>query len=173
MMILLKPKKGGFLRPFGCGWFIREYLLGNQPYGAPEVDPFKGAPQAEIFFQYKTALIAESAMDRALQQVEEESKKQNKIFSIEHVARYYLQHIGRIPYKTTACRYHSFVVYFSQLTRLGWVEFSGYDERSAFQDNYTHGQPRKYYRLTEAGRMASDSAWANPQKSERDLRHHF
>jgi hypothetical protein len=35
----LKPKRGGFLRPFGCGWFIREYLLGNGPYGSPKIDP--------------------------------------------------------------------------------------------------------------------------------------
>jgi len=63
-----------------------------------------------------------------------------------------------MPYKSSACRYHSFVVYFSNLQRLGWVEFTGKEELSAFQDHYTAGQPRRYYRLTPAG-MA---AWANP-----------
>ena len=34
----LRPNRGGFLRPFGCGWFIREYLMGDGPEGAPAVD---------------------------------------------------------------------------------------------------------------------------------------
>jgi DNA-binding PadR family transcriptional regulator len=42
------------------------------------------------------------------------------------------------------------------------VEESGKEERSAFQDNYPRGYPRKYYRLTDAGRAASEAAWANP-----------
>lgn len=40
---LLRPARGGFLRPFGCGWFIRELLLGNAPYGSPVIDPDVGA----------------------------------------------------------------------------------------------------------------------------------
>jgi hypothetical protein len=42
------------------------------------------------------------------------------------------------------------------------VEPSGKLEPSAFQSNYPPGQPRKYFRLTVAGKAASDSAWANP-----------
>ncbi len=30
----LRPVKGGFLRPFGCGWFIRQYLAGAGPEGS-------------------------------------------------------------------------------------------------------------------------------------------
>ena len=49
------------------------------------------------------------------------------------------------------------------LRRLGWVELSGREEPSAFQDNYPEGPPRRYYRLTAAGRAAGDAAWANPR----------
>jgi len=42
----LRPARGGFLRPFGCGWFIRQFLLGYAPEGSPVVDPDIGAPQA-------------------------------------------------------------------------------------------------------------------------------
>ncbi len=44
MVELLRPIMGGFLRPFGCGWFIREFLLGNGPEGRPKIDPNRGAP---------------------------------------------------------------------------------------------------------------------------------
>lgn len=50
MTIPLRPERGGFLRPFGYGWFIREFLLGKAPYGSPAIDPEQGAPQAEIFY---------------------------------------------------------------------------------------------------------------------------
>jgi hypothetical protein len=39
----LMPARGGFIKPFGCGWFIREYLLGHGPEGSPKIDPKKGA----------------------------------------------------------------------------------------------------------------------------------
>ena len=35
----LRPVKGGFLRPFGCGWFIRQYLAGMGPEGSTKIDP--------------------------------------------------------------------------------------------------------------------------------------
>ncbi len=60
---LLKPKRGGFLRPFGCGWFIREFLMGNGPYGSPSIDSHIGAPQSDIFYYYKMALIRATALD--------------------------------------------------------------------------------------------------------------
>ncbi|MDV2988876.1 MAG: hypothetical protein P3T54_01765 [Dehalogenimonas sp.] len=167
MVIQLRPKKGGFLRPFGCGWFIREFLLGNAPYGSPTVNPIVGAPQAEIFHSYKIAIINETAMDRAVRMAEKVAKKQDQRFSPDRVDDLLKKITPSIPYKTTACRYHSFVVYFSMLKRLGWVEPSSHTERSAFQDNYPQGPARKYYRLTRVGLGAGDSAWANPQKAER------
>ena len=47
MVDLLRPVRGGFLRPFRCSWFIREFLMGNGPYGSPMIDPNVGAPQAD------------------------------------------------------------------------------------------------------------------------------
>ena len=153
MTLPLKPKKGGFLRPFGCGWFIREYLLGNAPFGSPIIDPDVGAPQADIFHYYKMAIIKTTALDRATEAEEKRSKREKRSIepiNIENLTEKYLR---RLPYKAQGCRYHSFVVYFSNLIRLGWVEATGREEPSAFQSNYPHGPPRKYFRLTYAGNM--------------------
>jgi len=158
----LKPARGGFLRPFGCGWFIREFLLGNGPGSSPQIDPNIGAPQADIFYYYKKALLKAIATDRATRQEEREAKRSKRRISPDRIERLTQRYLLRTPYKSTGCRYHSFVVYFSNLQRLGWVEESGKVERSAFQDNYAPGYPRKFFRLTEAGRAAPESAWANP-----------
>ncbi len=63
MVELLRPARGGFLRPFGCGWFIREFLMGHGPEGSPAIDPVTGAPQADIFYHYKLALHRAYAED--------------------------------------------------------------------------------------------------------------
>jgi hypothetical protein len=34
MVEALRPARGGFLRPFGCALFVREFLLGHSPNGA-------------------------------------------------------------------------------------------------------------------------------------------
>jgi len=65
MTLTIRPKRGGFIRPFGCGWFIRAFLAGNAPFGSPVISPSIGAPQADIFRFYKDALRQVSAMDRA------------------------------------------------------------------------------------------------------------
>ncbi len=52
----LIPGRGGFLRPFGCGWFIREFMLGHGPEGSPSIDPRIGACQEDVFYRYKKAL---------------------------------------------------------------------------------------------------------------------
>ena len=166
----LRPNKGGFLRPFGCGWFIREFLLGNAPEGAPAIDPDVGAPQADIFRYYKQALFRKYAedwaFDDALAEVKAREKKLKRKLTGDEEAEIFdkveKRYLGRIPYKLTSCRFHSFVVYFSNLQRLGWVEFTGREEPSQFQDHYSPGPPRKYFRLTKAGREAGDAAWSNP-----------
>ena len=163
MVELLKPTRGGFLRPFGCGWFIREFLLGHGPEGRPEIDPNRGACQADIFYHYKTALLQAVALDRATRQEEKQARREKRAIDPERIEQLTERYLARLPYKTTSCRYHSFVVYFSNLQRLGWVEPSGKEEPSAFQDHYPPGPPRRYFRLTNAGRAASDAAWANPQ----------
>jgi len=132
----LKPARGGFLRPFGCGWFIREFILGNGPGGSPEIGPNIGAPQADIFYYYKKALLKAIATDRATRQEEREAKGGKRRISPDRIERLTQRYLLHTPYKSTGCRYHSFVVYFSNLQRLGWVEESGKEERSVFQDNY-------------------------------------
>ena len=162
MIQLLKPRRGGFLRPFGCGWFIREFLLGNSPYGSSAIDPNIGAPQSDIFYYYKVALINATALDRATRQEEKQAQREKRSIDPNNIDILAKRYLSKMPYKANGCRYHSFVVYFSNLQRLGWVEPSGKVEPSAFQSNYPPGQPRKYFRLTASGLGASDSAWANP-----------
>jgi len=158
----LRPARGGFLRPFGCGWFIREFLLGHSPNGSPRIDPEIGAPQADIFYNYKTALLKAIALDRATRREEKQARREKRTIDPEKIERLTEKYLARIPFKVTGCRYHSFVVYFSNLQRLGWVEFTGREEMSAFQDHYPQGQPRRYFRLTHAGKAASEAAWSNP-----------
>jgi len=158
----LRPARGGFLRPFGCGWFIREFLLGHGPNESPRIDPNVGAPQADIFYHYKTALFKATAVDRATRHEEKQARREKRAISPEEIERLAERYLARIPYKTTSCRYHSFVVYFSNLQRLGWVELTGKEEASGFQDHYPLGQPRRYFRLTDAGKAASEAAWSNP-----------
>jgi len=158
----LRPARGGFLRPFGCGWFIREFLLGHGPNGSPKIDPNVGAPQADIFYHYKTTLLKATAADRATRHEEKQARRERRAIDPERIERLTERYLARIPYKTTSCRYHSFVVYFSNLQRLGWVEFTGKEDASAFQDHYPPGPARRYFRLTKAGREAGDAAWANP-----------
>jgi len=159
----LRPSRGGFLRPFGCGWFIRELLSGHGPNGSAVIDPAVGAPQADIFYHYKMALIEATALDRATRYEERQARREKRGISPDNIERLTERYVARSPYKASGCRYHSFVVYFSMLQRLGWVEPSGKEEPSTFQDHYPPGPPRRYYRLTQAGREASDAAWSNPQ----------
>ncbi len=162
MVELLRPARGGFLRPFGCGWFIREFLLGHGPNGSPRIDPDVGAPQADIFHHYKLALMRATALDRAVRTEEKRARREKRPISPDNIDKLAERYLARMRYKAQGCRYHSFVVYFSNIVRLSWVEPTGREERSAFQDNYPPGPPRRYYRLTEAGREASDADWANP-----------
>jgi len=74
----LRPSGGGFLRPFGCGRFIREFLPRNGLEGSPEIDPSIDACQADIFFNYKKALLKVIATDRATRQEEREAKHRKR-----------------------------------------------------------------------------------------------
>ena len=162
MVELLKPTRGGFLRPFGCGWFIRELLLGKGPYDSPRIDPDIGAPQADIFHHYKMALMKVTALDRATRAEEKRARRDKRPINPDNIESLAERYLGRMSYKAQGCRFHSFVVYFSTIQRLGWVEATGREEPSTFQEHYPPGPPRRYFRLTKAGREASDAAWANP-----------
>jgi hypothetical protein len=161
MAELLKPQRGGFLRPFGCGWFIRQFLMGTGPMASPAINPGEGAPQADIFYHYKNALLREIAVGRATAAEERQASRQQRGISPSAIEKMTEKYRAVLPYKSHGCRYHSFVVYFSNLKRLGWVEFTGRVEPSSIQ-SYGAGQPRRYYRLTALGLAASNIAWANP-----------
>jgi hypothetical protein len=162
MTLPLRPKRGGFLRPFGCGEFIREFLFGKGPYGSARVDPDVGACQADICHEYKMALMRATAVDRATRAEEKRARREKRPIDPDNIEELAERYLTRMRYKAQGCRYHSFVVYFSTLQRLGWVEPTGKEESSAFQDHYPPGPPRRYFCLTKAGRGASDAAWANP-----------
>lgn len=161
MVTAIRPTRGGFLRPFGCGWFIREFLLGNSPEGAPAIDPDKGATQADINYHYKAALVRAFARDSAERIISDMVKRGIEV-TLERADEIYQVELKKIPHKYTRMRYHSFLVYFGMLKRLGWVEETGEVEASAFQENYPTGPSRKYYRLTAAGREATLAEWSNP-----------
>jgi len=161
----LKPKRGGFLRPFGCGWFIRKFLMGHGPNGSPVIAPNVGAPQADIFHHYKMALMRATALDRATKVEEKRARREKRLINPDNIESLTEKYLGRMPYKAQGCRFHSFIVYFSTIQRLGWVEATGYEEPSSFQEHYSPGQPRKYFRLTKAGKKANDSAWGNPHRA--------
>ena len=164
MTLPLRPKRGGFLRPFGCGLFIRDFLLGKGPYGSSRIDPEVGAPQADIFKQYKLALMKASAEDKAIRTEEKRARMENRRIDPDNIEKLIKVYLSRMAYKAHGCRSHSFVTYFSMLQKLKWVEPSGMVEKSHFQNNYPGSQPRIYFRLTEKGKSASDSQWANPHK---------
>jgi hypothetical protein len=160
----LRPSRGGFLRPFGCGQFIRAYLSGEGPYGSKVIDPNKGACTEDIRSAYKNALLQAHAEDMVALALEEGIE-----LSPEEALR-------RIPHRLTSVRSQSFYRYFHLLKQLGWVELTGEEEPSfpggmpgARVERTIQGttlvevpQPRRFYRLTAKGREAQESAWSDP-----------
>ncbi|MCK4792152.1 MAG: hypothetical protein KAV87_50955 [Desulfobacteraceae bacterium] len=165
MTLLLKPKRGGFLRPFGCGEFVRDFLLGKGSHDSTRIDPEIGAPQADIFREYKLTLMKATAVDRATRVEEKRARREKRSIDPDNIDKLAEKYLSRMAYKGQGCRFHSFIVYFSNIQRLCWVEATGQEEFSEFQDHYPPGQPRKYFRLTKAGIEAGDAAWANPLRA--------
>ena len=161
MVMRLAPGRGGFLRPFGCGWFIRQYLLGNGPEGSTKIDSSRGAAQADINFEYKEALARATARERA-ERIISRMVVSGADVTEEQAERIYEREMKRISRKFTHMRYHSFLMYFGVLKRLGWVEVTNETEPSAIQDNYPDAPQRTYYRLTKKGVQAGDELWSNP-----------
>jgi len=157
----LKPNRGGFLRPFGCGWFIREFLLGKGPEGSKVIDPDRGAPQADINYEYKEALARATAREHA-ERVISRMVVSGADVTEEQADRIYERELKRVSRKFTHMRYHSFLMYFGVLKRLEWVEATQETEPSAIQDNYPVAPERTYYRLTREGIAASEESWSNP-----------
>jgi hypothetical protein len=108
------------------------------------------------------ALMRATALDRAVRTEEKRARREKRPISPDNIDKLTERYLTRMRYKAQGCRYHSFVTYFSTIQRLGWVEPTGMEEAPAFQDRYPPGQPRRYFRLTKAGKEASDAAWSNP-----------
>ena len=108
MVLQLKPKRGGFLQPFGCGCFIKEFLSGNGPYGSPRINPDTGAAPSNIFHHYKQAIIRETALDRATRTEEKRARKEKGIINPDNIDKLFKKYLVRMPYKAQGCRYHSF-----------------------------------------------------------------
>jgi hypothetical protein len=163
MIESLMPIRGGFIKPFGCGWFIRECLKGHGPEGSPKLDPKKGACQEDLFYLYKIALHQAYAQDATDFENEQRVSRGKHIYSEAEYAERVQYLMSRMPYKLVKCRYHSFQRYFHWLKQLEWVEFTGREEPAAIQKYYPEAPPRRYYRLTRKGIKASEREWSNPQ----------
>jgi hypothetical protein len=157
----LRPNRGGFLRPFGCGWFIREFLLGKGPEGSKVIDPARGSTQADINYEYKEALARATAQEHA-ERVISRMVVSGVDVTEEQAENIYQRELKRVSRKFTHMRYHSFLIYFSVLKRLNWVEATSETEPSAIQDNYPPAPKRVYYRLTKEGIEAAEELWSNP-----------
>lgn len=167
MVQQVRPSRGGFLRPFGCGLFIRDFLQGLGPFGSPRIDPEIGACQADIFYHYKLALHRHYAEEAIDQEQEARVKRGEDLYTEEEYARRLEWHLSQLPYKLVKSRYHSFRRYFHYLKQLGWVEATGQEEVSTLQDitgGHPDAYPRQFYRLTRPGLEATEEEWANPQR---------
>ena len=149
------------MRPFGCGWFIREFLLGRGPEGSRTIAPEQGAPQADINYEYKEALARATARERA-ERIISRLVVSGADITEEEAERIYESELKRVSRKFTHMRYHSFLMYFGVLRRLGWVKATGQTETSSIQDNYPPAPERTYYHLTKKGIEAGDELWSNP-----------
>jgi len=161
MVIEIRPNRGGFLRPFGCGWFIREFLLGNGPEESRSIDSERGAPQADINYEYKEALARATARERA-ERIISRMVLSGADVTEEQAEKIYERELKKVSRKFTHMRYHSFLMYFGVLKRLGWVETTGQTEASTIQEYYHPAPGRIYYRLTKKGVAAGDELWSNP-----------
>jgi hypothetical protein len=157
----LKPNKGGFLRPFGAGWFIREYLLGNGPAGSTKIDPRLGDCQSNVCYQYKEGIARATAQARA-EKVISDMVVNGADVSEETAEKIFQRELKGTSRKFTHMRYHSFLMYFGVLKKLKWVEPTGQIEDSGIHDNYSGAPSRVYYRLTAVGKAAGDELWSNP-----------
>jgi hypothetical protein len=160
-MIQLKPDRGGYGRPLQAGLFIRDFLMGKGPEASMVIDPLRGSTQSDINYEYKEASARATAREHAEKLISNLVLSGAEVTEEEAESIYQCQ-LKRISRKFTHMRYHSFLVYFGVLKKLGWVESTHETEPSAIQDNYPSAAGRVYYRLTPAGEEAGNDLWSNP-----------
>lgn len=162
MTEVLRPSRGGFVRPFGCAEFVVSFLKGEGPYGSATIDPSVGAPQTDILSEYKDAARRVRAENAVAKVEEKRIKRGERPLTADEADELVARYLRRIPAKSTGMRYHSFLIYFGLLKRLGWVEETAITEPSAVQANYPEAPPRRYYRLTAAGMAATEKELSDP-----------
>ena len=126
-----------------------------------KIDANRGSAQADINFEYKEALARATARERS-ERIISRMVLSGEDVTEEQAERIYERELKRISRKFTHMRYHSFLMYFGVLKRLGWVETTEETQPSAIQDNYPPAPSRTYYRLTKKGVEASEELWSNP-----------
>ncbi|MDP2730574.1 MAG: hypothetical protein Q8O55_08820 [Dehalococcoidales bacterium] len=157
-------------RPFGACQFIIEFLKGHTSISGKEgeiaidkpIDPARGAPQVEIVRNYKLAIQQSWVQDRMTLEEEKRIRKGKPAFTTEEAEERTRVLMNR-PMNRCRMRYHSFLIYFGMLKRLGWVETTGETEQSMLQlKNLPDASPRVYYRITPGGMAASEIQVRNP-----------
>jgi len=136
--------------------------MGNGPEESTPIDPERGAPQADINYEYKEALARATARERA-ERIISRMVVSGADVTEEQAEGIHERELKKVSRKFTRMRYHSFLVYFGTLKRLKCVEATSELENSSIQDNYPEATDSTYYRLTRAGREAGDDLWSNPQ----------
>ncbi|MFC1910814.1 hypothetical protein ACFLXC_06010 [Chloroflexota bacterium] len=69
------------MRTFGCGTFIRVFLRSLGPFGSGGIDPYKGACQEYIFYQYKIAMHTAYAEDNVALEQEKHIKRGQALYT--------------------------------------------------------------------------------------------
>ncbi|MDO8634907.1 MAG: hypothetical protein Q7R34_01495 [Dehalococcoidia bacterium] len=183
--LLPPPERYGSLqpgreRPFGACQFIIEFLKGHTSISGKEgeiaidkpIDPARGAPQVEIVRNYKLALHKYSVRERIMMEEEKRIKKGMLAFTAEEAEERARVLMNR-PMNRCRMRYHSFLIYFGMLKRLGWVEvtmvLSPEDQKIALTEpsmlqlrNLPEASSRVYYRITPRGMAATEDQVRNP-----------
>ena len=179
-MVMVRPERGGMLRPFGAAWFIIEFLKGNGPEDSTIIDPAEGSPPTDIHAEYKSALHRAHARDAVERLEESRIRRGLPALTDEEYARLLEIYLAHIPYKELKMKHHSFNSYFGMLKRLGWVE-QGKEEPSGPQEYHPNFQPRRYYRLTDRGKAATmpdlsdpiTTLYNYPRETRSAKRHHY
>ena len=120
-----------------------------------------GAAQADICYQYKEG-IARATGHAHAEKIISDLVVNGADVSEEEAERIYQRELKKVSRKFTHMRYHSFLMYFGVLKRLGWVETTSETEQSSLQDNIPAAPQRVYYRLTQKGIEAGTELWSNP-----------
>jgi len=123
--------------------------------------PQRGATQTDINYEYKEALARATARERA-ERIISRLVVGGADVTQEQAEDIYQRELKKTSRKFTHMRYHSFLMYFGVLKRLGWVETTEETQPSAMQDNYPPAPSRTYYRLTKNGIEVGEDLWSNP-----------